>query len=85
MQTKKREPPSTKCDVCLQMFQPATGYRPCDNCGRNFCPAHRETSLGHEITNDDTRWCVCCGNAYRAGGLEGMKKERMVPLRGHGS
>jgi len=81
---KTKEPPSVKCDICFETFSPEPGYRPCANCGRNYCPAHRETQLVSEIT-EELSWCVRCGDAYRTGGMERVKQEQLVPLRTHGS
>ncbi len=81
---EKREA-SVKCDICLGMFAPEAGYKPCANCGRNFCPAHQEKELVNELIREELRWCKKCGNAYRAGGLEGVERERKVPFFTHGS
>lgn len=82
--TNAKAPSGVKCDICFTVFTPGPDYRPCGNCNRNYCPAHRETQLVSEIT-EELVWCAACGNVYRDGGMERVKQERHVPLRTHGS
>lgn len=83
---KEKQEASIKCEICFHMFTPEAGYKPCTNCGRNFCPKDREKILvNSELTGEELQWCKKCGDAYRKGGYEGVERERSVPFLTHGS